>query len=81
MPAAVSRTTRMYAIIEELHREGNLTVRIAKDDRADFLTVLERLSEERWRDGAYAWGISEDAADPDHIVEWFFVESWAEHMR
>jgi MFS family permease len=58
-----------------------ITYRIAKDDRADFLAALERLSEERWRDGAYAWGISEDAADPDHIVEWFFVESWAEHMR
>jgi MFS family permease len=58
-----------------------ITYRIAKDDRAAFLNVLERLSEERRRDGAYAWGISEDAADPEHIVEWFFVESWAEHLR
>jgi MFS family permease len=58
-----------------------ITYRIAKDDRAAFLTALKRLSEERWRDGAYAWGISEDAAEPEHIVEWFFVESWAEHLR
>ncbi|WP_457090982.1 MFS transporter [Microvirga sp. P5_D2] len=58
-----------------------ITYRIAKYDRAAFLTALERLSEERWRDGAYAWGISEDAAEPEHIVEWFFVESWAEHLR
>lgn len=58
-----------------------ITYRIAKADRADFLAALERLSEERWRDGAYSWGVSEDAADPEHIVEWFFVESWAEHLR
>jgi len=35
----------------------------------------------RRRDGAYAWGIAEDAADPERLVEWFFVESWAEHLR
>jgi hypothetical protein len=40
-----------------------------------------RLSHERRRDGAYAWGISEDAAARDRILEWFFVESWAEHLR
>jgi MFS family permease len=58
-----------------------VTYRIRPADRSDFLTVLDQLSEERRRDGAYAWGISEDAADPEHIVEWFFVESWAEHLR
>ncbi len=25
--------------------------------------------------------MSEDAAKPGQIVEWFFVESWAEHLR
>jgi MFS family permease len=58
-----------------------VTYRIRQADRSAFLTVLERLSEGRRRDGAYAWGVSEDAADPEHIVEWFFVESWAEHLR
>lgn len=58
-----------------------VTYRILQADRAPFLAALERLSEERWRDGAYSWGISEDAADPERIVEWFFVESWAEHLR
>ncbi|PVE24149.1 MFS transporter [Microvirga sp. KLBC 81] len=58
-----------------------VTYRIRQADRVAFLTTLERLSEERRRDGAYAWGISEDAADPEHLVEWFFVESWAEHLR
>jgi MFS family permease len=55
--------------------------RIAKTDRAAFLEALNRLSEERRRDGAYGWGVTEDAADPEGIVEWFMVESWAEHLR
>jgi hypothetical protein len=58
-----------------------VTYRVSRPDRAGFLIALDRLSEERRRDGAYAWGASEDAADPERIVEWFFVESWAEHMR
>jgi MFS family permease len=58
-----------------------ITYRILPQDRPAFLTALYRLAEERRRDGAYAWGISEDAADPERLVEWFFVESWAEHLR
>lgn len=58
-----------------------VTYRIRQSDRAAFLEALKRLSEGRRRDGAYAWGVSEDAADPEHLVEWFFVESWAEHLR
>ncbi len=55
--------------------------RIRPADRRDFLRVLDRLSEERRRDGAYGWGVTEDAADPERLVEWFMVESWAEHLR
>jgi MFS family permease len=58
-----------------------ITYRILPQDRPAFLAALYRLAEERRRDGAYAWGISEDAADPERLVEWFFVESWAEHLR
>jgi quinol monooxygenase YgiN len=55
--------------------------RIRPEDRAAFLSALERLAEERRRDGAYAWGVAEDVADPEQVLEWFFVESWAEHLR
>lgn len=55
--------------------------RISPEERADFLKALARLSAERRRDGAYAWGITEDAADPGLMLEWFQVESWAEHLR
>lgn len=55
--------------------------RVARADRDGFLNAIHRLSQERRRDGAYSWGVTEDAADPERIVEWFMVESWAEHLR
>ncbi len=55
--------------------------RIRQGDRAAFHRVLKRLSAERRRDGAYGWGVTEDSANPERIVEWFMVESWAEHLR
>lgn len=67
------------------HDRGPVTItieyRIARDDRAAFLAAIARLASERRRDGAFAWGLSEDAAEPERIVEWFMVESWAEHLR
>ena len=55
--------------------------RVAATDRAAFLAALSAFSAERRRDGAYGWGVTEDAADPEIFLEWFFVESWAEHLR
>ena len=50
-------------------------------DRHGFLTALEHLAGERRRDGAYAWGVFEDAAQRGRFVETFLVESWLEHLR
>jgi predicted MFS family arabinose efflux permease len=55
--------------------------RISPEDREAFLTALEKLSHERRRDGAYAWGIFEDTADRSRFLETFLVESWLEHLR
>ena len=55
--------------------------RIPRAHRTAFLAAVHHLSAERQRDGAYGWGITEDAADPERMVEWFMVESWAEHLR
>jgi len=55
--------------------------RIRPEDRSAFLAALGRLAGERRRDGAYTWGVTEDAADAERIVEWFMVESWDEHLR
>jgi MFS family permease len=55
--------------------------RIRPQDRQEFLQVLEQLEYERRRDGAYQWGVFEDAADEGRIVENFLVASWMEHLR
>jgi MFS family permease len=55
--------------------------RINPRDREAFLAALERLCRERRRDGAYRWGIFEDAAEEGRYVETFLVESWLEHLR
>lgn len=55
--------------------------RIRQQDRAAFLEAIRRLSQERLRDGAYAWGVVEHTGDTERVVEWFLVESWAEHLR
>ena len=55
--------------------------RIDPATRAPFLAALDRLGEERRRDGAYRWGVFEDAADPARFVETFLVASWLEHLR
>jgi hypothetical protein len=48
---------------------------------AEFVAALNRLADERRRDGAYQWGIMRDAADPALFTEYFLVASWAEHER
>ena len=58
-----------------------VTYDIAADDLPAFTRALKRQASQRRRDGAYAWGIAEDPAAPGCIVEWFFVSSWAEHLR
>jgi predicted MFS family arabinose efflux permease len=55
--------------------------RIDPAQRGPFLAALDRMGHERRRDGAYAWGVFEDAADPARFVETFLVESWLEHLR
>jgi MFS family permease len=55
--------------------------RVDPKNRKAFLTAIERLATQRRRDGAYAWGIFEDAAERGRFLETFLVESWLEHLR
>jgi MFS family permease len=55
--------------------------KIAPSDREEFLVAIRRVGAERRRDGAYEWGVFEDAADMDHWIETFLVDSWLEHLR
>jgi predicted MFS family arabinose efflux permease len=55
--------------------------RIRPQDRAAFLEAVAKLEHGRRRDGAYAWGVFEDAAEEGRMLETFLVESWMEHLR
>jgi MFS family permease len=55
--------------------------RIASADRDAFLAALQRLGTERRRDGAFDWGLFEDAAVEGRFVETFLLDSWIEHLR
>ncbi len=57
--------------------------RIGPKDRARFLEVMHEIGLARKRDGAYAWGVFEDAQVSGRIVETFLVQSMLElrHLR
>lgn len=54
---------------------------VAPEDRDRFLTAIMRLEPSRRRDGAFAWGVFEDAAQDGRFVETFLLDSWIEHLR
>lgn len=58
-----------------------ITYAVEASDTDQFLAAIHSLSGERYRNGAYSWGVYQDAAEPDTWVEWFFVSRWAEHLR
>lgn len=55
--------------------------RIEPEDEHDFLVALYLLKGERYRDGAYDWGVGQSVEDPEVWTEWFVVASWLEHER
>ena len=55
--------------------------RYAPENRAAILAALEQRGHERKRDGAYAWNVFQDTAQPERMIETFLVDSWLEHLR
>jgi quinol monooxygenase YgiN len=54
---------------------------VAEDKRDAFLQAVDHLSHGRRRDGAYAWAVYEDAEHRGRLLETFYLESLAEHLR
>jgi quinol monooxygenase YgiN len=57
------------------------TYQVAPADHPAFAALMEQLSRIRRREGAIRVGLYSDLADPERIMEYFVVESWAEHER
>jgi MFS family permease len=47
----------------------------------EFTIAMRQLRPIRLRDGAVFWGLFFDANQPQRFVEYFAVETWAEHLR
>jgi MFS family permease len=58
-----------------------LEYRIPAERADEFVDAMEELGRVRRRDGAYAWDLYEDLAEPGRYLETFRVASWSEHMR
>ncbi len=55
--------------------------RVVAGNRDAFLAAINRQGAERRRNGAYRWGVFEDAANPGRWLESFLVDSWLESLR
>jgi MFS family permease len=54
---------------------------IAPADRGAFVDAILQLAQERRRNGAFEWGLFEDAALEGRFLETFMLDSWMEHLR
>jgi predicted MFS family arabinose efflux permease len=50
-------------------------------DRGAFVDAITKLAPERRRNGAFEWGLYEDAAQDGRFLETFLLDSWMEHLR
>jgi predicted MFS family arabinose efflux permease len=50
-------------------------------DRGAFVDAITDLAQERRRNGAFEWGLFEDAAQDGRFLETFMLDSWMEHLR
>jgi MFS family permease len=55
--------------------------RVDADRATSFFASLRLLEQARRRDGAFAWAVFRDAAEPGRFVESFWEESWLVHLR
>jgi MFS family permease len=49
--------------------------------RDAFVDAISKLAQERRRNGAFEWGVFEDAAQAGRFLETFMLDSWMEHLR
>jgi MFS family permease len=72
---SLALTPRSGPIIVEME------YRIAPDDSRQFYQVMQRVQQVRRRNGAHAWSIARDVADPSLWTERFRYPTWLEYLR
>ena len=54
---------------------------IAPEHASDFRQAMAEVAHMRRRNGAFSWGLVQNSENPRHWQEFFFDESWLEHLR
>lgn len=54
---------------------------VREHQASDFAVVMRDVARLRRRDGAFAWTLYRDTADPERYIEMFMSETWGEHLR
>ena len=54
---------------------------VDESDAEAFAEAMIEVQRMRRRDGARAWGLYRDTEDPRRHLEYFVVDSWAQHLR
>lgn len=75
----------MLLNVAEEASEGPVMVtieyRVPEENRNTFRELMNNLRHERYRDGAFEWGLHRGSDDAALWLEWFLVDSWEEHLR
>jgi MFS family permease len=83
-PYALNRPAPQVAI-EPQPQDGPVLVTIEysirAEDYAEFIKAIHAMRDVRMRDGAFRWGVYQDTAHPERLIETFVVESWIEYLR
>ncbi|MEM6775454.1 MAG: MFS transporter [Pseudomonadota bacterium] len=59
----------------------SIEYRVPPENTAAFRSLMRELRGERFRDGAYEWGLHRASDEATLWLEWFLVSSWEEHLR
>lgn len=83
MPALHWPTPQLDKTIDRERGPLLVTVeyRIAAEHAAEFCEAMQAVCRMRKRNGAFSWGLMQDSEDPSIWLEFFFDESWLEHLR
>jgi hypothetical protein len=58
-----------------------VTYRVSTEKQPQFIEAMQALRRLRGRTGATRWGLYQDGADPQRLVECYLLLSWEEHLR
>ena len=75
------RAVQASAPVDLRERALSIGYEIDPARATDFRHAMNALRTIRYRDGAVFWGLFSDVAKPGRYIEYFMVESWAEHVR